>query len=100
MGVRVVLVKSFARIHETNLKKQGVLALTFKNKSDYDLICEDDIFNIVDLNKFEKSGDIKIEILHSNNTIDIIFASHTYNQNQINWFKAGSSLNLISQNNE
>ena len=100
MGVRVVLVKSFARIHETNLKKQGVLALTFKNKSDYDLICEDDIFNIVDLNKFEKSGDIKIEILHSDNTLDIIFVSHTYNQNQINWFKAGSSLNLISQNNE
>ena len=100
MGVRVVLVKSFARIHETNLKKQGVLALTFKNKSDYDLICEDDLFNIVDLHKFEKSGDIKIKILHSNNTSDIIFASHTYNQNQINWFKAGSSLNLISQNNE
>ena len=100
MGVKVVLVKSFARIHETNLKKQGILALTFKNKSDYDLILEDDNINIVHLDSFDINNDIEINIKHNDNTLHTIFASHTYNQNQINWFKAGSSLNLISEINE
>ena len=99
MGVRVVLVKSFARIHETNLKKQGVLALTFKDKSDYDLILEDDIINILNLSDFDVDVDIEIKINHIDNSSDIILANHTYNQNQINWFKAGSSLNLISKRN-
>ena len=100
MGVKVVLVKSFARIHETNLKKQGILALTFKDKSDYDLILEDDNISIINLNAFDINSDIEIEIMHRDNTSHTIFASHTYNQNQINWFKAGSSLNLISGINE
>ena len=100
MGVKVVLVKSFARIHETNLKKQGILALTFKDKSDYDLILEDDNINIINLDSFDINNDIEIKIIHIDNTSHTIFASHTYNQNQINWFKAGSSLNLISEINE
>ena len=100
MGVSAVLVKSFARIHETNLKKQGILALTFKDKSDYDLILEDDAIDIIELNKFNPNNYVKIKIIHPNNTSDTIFACHTYNHNQIKWFKAGSSLNVISKNNE
>jgi len=96
MGVKVVLVKSFARIHETNLKKQGILALTFANKEDYDKIFEDDCFQITDLNKFSPNENLKIKVIHSNKNIDLIEVSHTYNSNQIDWFRAGSSLNLIS----
>jgi aconitate hydratase len=95
LGVRAVLVKSFARIHETNLKKQGMLALTFDNEADYDKIQEDDIFNFVNLDSFAPGKPIDIEVLHSNNSKDIIRTNHTYNSQQIEWFKAGSALNLI-----
>jgi len=91
------LVKSFARIHETNLKKQGILALTFENKNDYDKILEDDIFNIKDLNNFSPGDNLEIEIIHLSGKKDTIFSCHTYNNNQIEWFKAGSSLNLIAK---
>ncbi len=95
LGVRAVLVKSFARIHETNLKKQGMLALTFANEADYDKIQEDDTFNFVDLAEFAPGKQITIEVVHANGTQDVIKANHTYNQQQIEWFKAGSALNLI-----
>ena len=99
LGVKVVLVKSFARIHETNLKKQGMLALTFENESDYDLIQEDDTFNLIDLKDFSPNKSITIEIIHSNNTKDIITTNHSYNDQQIEWYKEGSALNLIKKNN-
>lgn len=95
LGVKVVLVKSFARIHETNLKKQGMLGITFSKESDYNLIQEDDTFNFVDLKDFAPSKPITIEIVHSNGSKDVIIANHTYNEQQIEWFKAGSALNLI-----
>jgi len=100
MGVKVVIVKSFARIHETNLKKQGVLALTFNNKDHYDLILEDDLFDFINLDKFNINENLVIKVNHSDGTFDMIEAKHTYNENQIAWFKAGSSLNLISDKNE
>ena len=99
LGVRVVIVKSFARIHETNLKKQGMLALTFDNESDYDLIQEDDTFNFVDLKDFSAGNPLTIEVIHADGSSDVIKANHTYNEAQIEWFKAGSALNLIKQQN-
>ena len=95
LGVRAVLVKSFARIHETNLKKQGMLALTFDNKEDYDKIQEDDIINFLDLDQFAPDKQLTLEFVHADGTKDIIKANHTYNAGQIAWFKAGSALNLI-----
>ena len=95
LGVMVVLVRSFARIHETNLKKQGMLALTFKNKDDYDKIFEDDTFNFINLDEFSVGKTIVIEIFHSDRSNDIISCNHTYNNSQIDWFRAGSALNLI-----
>ena len=95
LGVLAVLVRSFARIHETNLKKQGMLALTFKEKSDYDLIQENDIFNFLDLNKFCERKPLSLSISHEDGSKDIIECIHTYNESQIQWFKAGSALNLI-----
>ncbi len=99
LGVGVVLVKSFARIHETNLKKQGMLGLTFANESDYDLIQEDDTFNLVDIDGFAPGKQITIEVVHADGSKDTIMANHTYNQQQIDWFKAGSALNLIKKQN-
>ena len=99
MNIRVVIVKSFARIHETNLKKQGILALTFSNKDDYNKILEDDKINILGLKEFEPGNKLNCEIVHINGTKDRILLSHTYNHNQIDWFKAGSALNLIAKNN-
>ena len=99
LGVRVVLVKSFARIHETNLKKQGMLGITFANESDYDLIQEDDTFNFIDLKDFAPSKSITIELVHSDGSKDTIEALHTYNEQQIEWFKEGSALNLIKKQN-
>tara|TARA_B100000900_G_scaffold98732_1_gene81596 strand:- start:1154 stop:3424 length:2271 start_codon:yes stop_codon:yes gene_type:complete len=99
LGVKVVLVKSFARIHETNLKKQGMLGLTFKNEKDYDLIKEDDVFNFIDLSEFSPGKKLNIEVVHSDGTLDTIEANHTYNQQQIEWFKEGSALNLIKKEN-
>ena len=95
LGVMAVLVRSFARIHETNLKKQGMLALTFKDKSDYDLIQEDDIFNFIDLDQFKEDKPITILLTHKDKTTDQILCNHSYNQSQIEWFVAGSALNLI-----
>ena len=97
MGIRAVLVKSFARIHETNLKKQGVLALTFSDKNDYNKIREDDSLNILQLSDFSPGCNLKIQINHIDGTHDIIQVCHTYNSSQINWFYAGSSLNLIAK---
>jgi aconitate hydratase len=99
LGVRVILVKSFARIHETNLKKQGMLALTFKNPEDYDLIMEDDLFSFTNLDKFNEDENLIINILHKDGTNNLISCVHTYNKSQIEWFKAGSALNLINSTN-
>lgn len=99
LGVAAVIVKSFARIHETNLKKQGMLALTFNNENDYDLIQEDDTFNFLDLDKFAPDAPLAIEVVHSDGKKDIIKVNHTYNDAQIAWFKAGSALNLIAAQN-
>ncbi|WP_313383349.1 aconitate hydratase [Chishuiella sp.] len=95
LGVVAVLVRSFARIHETNLKKQGMLALTFADKADYDKVQEDDTFNFIDLINFAPEKPLSIELVHSDGSKDLIFANHTYNAQQIEWFKAGSALNLI-----
>ena len=95
LGVMVVLVRSFARIHETNLKKQGMLALTFTNKDDYDKIFEDDTFNFINLDEFSVGKTMVIEIFHSDGSNDSISCNHTYNNSQIDWFRAGSALNLI-----
>ena len=97
LGVKVVIVKSFARIHETNLKKQGMLALTFDNESDYDLIQEDDTFNFVDLENFSPGNQITIELVHNDGSSDIIKTNHTYNLQQIDWYREGSALNLIKK---
>ena len=97
LGVRAVVVKSFARIHETNLKKQGMLALTFSNDLDYDKIQEDDKFNFSDLVDFAPGKPLTMEILHSNGSSESIKLNHTYNDSQIEWFRAGSALNLIKQ---
>ena len=99
LGVKVVLVKSFARIHETNLKKQGMLGITFVNESDYDLIQEDDTFNFTDLSAFSAGKPLTIEVVHADGSTDAIQANHTYNDAQIEWFKAGSALNLIKKQN-
>jgi len=99
LGVKVVIVKSFARIHETNLKKQGMLGLTFANEADYNKIQEDDLFNFVDLKEFSPGKPLTLELVHSNGSKDTILLSHTYNQQQIEWFKAGSALDLIRKQN-
>jgi len=97
LGVAAVLVKSFARIHETNLKKQGMLALTFANEADYDLIQEDDTFNFVDIESFASGKPLTIEVVHKDGSTDTIMANHTYNKAQILWFHEGSALNLIKK---
>lgn len=95
LGAVAVLVRSFARIHETNLKKQGMLALTFADKADYDKVQEDDTINFVDLTEFAPEKPLTIELVHADGSKDAILANHTYNAQQIEWFKAGSALNLI-----
>ncbi|MFM1876561.1 MAG: hypothetical protein RL266_2298 [Bacteroidota bacterium] len=95
LGVKAVLVKSFARIHETNLKKQGMLGLTFANESDYDKIQEDDTINFIDLTSFAPGKPLSLEFVHADGSKDLIKANHTYNEQQIEWFKAGSALNMI-----
>jgi aconitate hydratase len=97
LGVRAVLVKSFARIHETNLKKQGMLALTFTNEADYDLIREDDTINFTDLVSFAPGRPLTLELVHTDGSRDEIKVNHTYNDQQIEWFRAGSALNLIKK---
>jgi aconitate hydratase len=96
LGVKAVLVKSFARIHETNLKKQGMLGLTFANEADYDKIREDDTINFTNLKSFAPGVPLTLEFNHADGTTDVILANHTYNEGQIGWFVAGSALNLIA----
>ena len=95
LGVRAVLVKSFARIHETNLKKQGMLALTFADKADYDKIQENDSIDIVGLTEFAPGKPLTIVLNHEDGSKDEIVVNHTYNEQQIEWFKAGAALNII-----
>jgi aconitate hydratase len=95
LGVRVVLVKSFARIHETNLKKQGMLGITFADKTDYDKILEDDTIDIDGLTTFAPGKPLTVVLHHADGTKQEIAANHTYNEQQIEWFKAGGALNII-----
>ena len=95
LGVRAVIVKSFARIHETNLKKQGMLGLTFVNKSDYDLVRQDDTIDITGLTDFTPGKNLTVVLHHADGTEDSFEVAHTYNELQIEWFKEGSALNLI-----
>jgi aconitate hydratase len=95
LGVKVILVKSFARIHETNLKKQGVLALTFTNKDDYNKVRDHDKFDVVGLNVFFPGSQITVVLNHKDGTREEIFVNHSYNEGQFEWFRAGSALNLI-----
>ena len=99
LGVKAVLVRSFARIHETNLKKQGVLALTFDNKADYEKVLEDDKIDVLGLADFAPGKQFTVVLNHADGTTDEFKANHTYNQNQIEWFRAGSALNLIKSLN-
>ncbi|WP_159517010.1 aconitate hydratase [Sunxiuqinia indica] len=99
LGVKAVIVKSFARIHETNLKKQGMLGLTFMNEADYDKIQENDTFNFIDLEDFAPGKTLHVELVHDDGNKEVIELNHTFNSQQIGWFKAGSALNLIRQQN-
>jgi aconitate hydratase len=95
LGVNVILVKSFARIHETNLKKQGMLAITFADKADYEKIQENDTVDIVGLTTFAPGTQLTVVLNHADGTTDEIKVNHTYNEQQIEWFKAGGALNVI-----
>jgi aconitate hydratase len=95
LGVKAVMVKSFARIHETNLKKQGMLAFTFANTADYDKVRQDDSVSILDLEGFAPNKNVLIQLNHADGTSETIEAAHTYNEAQIEWFKYGSALNKI-----
>ena len=99
LGVCAVIVKSFARIHETNLKKQGMLALTFSDENDYNLIREDDLFTFVNLDIFSPGKQLEVLVNHSDGSKDLISLNHTYNQSQIDWYDEGSALNLIKKEN-
>ncbi len=98
LGVKAILVKSFARIHESNLKKQGILALTFRNPDDYEKVREDDIIDIIGLDNFEPGKLLKIILHHADETDEAILANHSYNHTQIEWYKAGGALNVIRRN--
>ena len=95
LGVKAVIVRSFARIHETNLKKQGILALTFSNPDDYEKILEDDKISLLELNKLEPNKQVKCVLTHKDGGKDDILLNHSYNKAQIEWFKAGSALNVL-----
>jgi len=99
LGVSAVIVKSFARIHETNLKKQGMLGVTFANEADYDKIQENDTFNFTDLKDFAPDKTLNLEVVHEDGSVDNITLNHTYNAQQIEWFRAGSALNKIKTAN-
>ena len=100
LGVCAVIVKSFARIHETNLKKQGMLALTFQNETEYDIIQEDDLISFINLDEFSPGKQIIIELTHSDGTRNLINLNHSYNHSQIDWYDEGSALNLIKKENQ
>ena len=95
LGVNAVVVKSFARIHETNLKKQGMLALTFVNPKDYDKVRQDDLIDILNFKDFAPGQNLTIQLTHADGTKEKFEVAHTYNQAQIDWVKAGSALNKI-----
>jgi len=95
LGCTAVIVKSFARIHETNLKKQGILALTFENTNDYEKILESDKISIVELNNLQVGKPVKSIIHHKDGTQDEIFLKHSYNNSQLDWFRFGSALNVL-----
>ena len=95
LGVKAVIVKSFARIHETNLKKQGLLGVTFANKEDYNKIQEDDTIDILGLKTFAVGTPLQVRLLHADGTTDSFLVNHTYNEQQIEWYKAGGALNII-----
>src|SRR5205085_6777854 len=95
LGVRAILVKSFARIHETNLKKQGMLGLTFADKEDYDKVQEDDTVDILGLTDFAPNKALAVVLHHKDGSTDTFPVNHTYNEQQIEWFKAGAALNII-----
>jgi aconitate hydratase len=97
LNVKAIVVKSFARIHETNLKKQGMLALTFVNKDDYDKIREDDKISILGLTDFAPDKDLTLVLHHRDGSTESFAVAHTYNQSQIEWFKAGSALNKLKE---
>ena len=97
LNVKVVLAKSFARIHETNLKKQGVLALTFVDKADYDKVREDDSISVTGLADFAPGRPLTVVLRHADGTEESFKAAHTYNSTQIEWFKAGSALNYAKE---
>jgi len=99
LGVAAVIVKSFARIHETNLKKQGMLGLTFVNEEDYDLILENDTFSFTDLDAFTPGKQLSLEVKHEDGSSNVILLNHTYNSGQIEWYNEGSALNLIKKEN-
>ena len=95
LGCAVVVAKSFARIHETNLKKQGILTLTFVNENDYDIIQENDVIDILDLEQISENEKLEALVKHQDNTQDQLFLKHTYTKSQIDWFKSGSALNVL-----
>jgi aconitate hydratase len=95
LGVRAIIVRSFARIHETNLKKQGMLGLTFANKEDYDKIQEDDTIDIIGLETCAPGKPLTVVLHHANGSTESIEVNHTYNEQQIQWFRDGGALNLI-----
>ena len=95
LGVRAIIVRSFARIHETNLKKQGMLGITFENKNDYNKILEDDSIDITGLTSFSVNKPLVIHLNHKDETSESFLVNHTYNEQQIEWFKAGGALNII-----
>jgi aconitate hydratase len=97
LNVKAILVKSFARIHETNLKKQGMLALTFVDKNDYNKVRENDQISILGLTEFTPGKNLKVVLAHSDGTTDSFEVAHTYNEQQIGWFKAGSALNSMKK---
>ena len=97
LGVHAVLVKSFARIHETNLKKQGMLALTFANPEDYDLFRQDDKVSAVDFNEFRPDKQLTLKLTHADGSSNIVMTNHTYNTAQVDWVRAGSALNKIRE---
>ena len=97
LGGKAIIVKSFARIHETNLKKQGMLPLTFANPADYDKIKEDDLVSLIGLKNLTEGNQLTLVVKHKDGTTEEIKLNHTFNKNQIEWFKAGSALNLIAK---
>lgn len=100
LGGKAIIVRSFARIHETNLKKQGMLPLTFDNPADYDKIKEDDKISLIGLKDLAPDSQVKMIVKHSDGSNDEMMLNHTFNTNQIEWFKAGSALNLIAAQNK